>query len=359
MLDKKTRIAVFGLVNSTNCGDKFIAQSIFNILKDIADISLFDILSKKNRKNYFSKRLRQFIAFLIPKVPFCLRKICIPILSFVKFSFYSSYYEKIIINSDYVIIGGGQLFRDNDCYMACAINVLLKKLRQHNRKYMIIGCGVTPNWRKYAKNVFCSLFESELNIINILRDQKSLSYLSCYGINKKCIALSDIAWTNNLQPEAGGRYYGICLTAPGTMKYYGLKFEKLSIKSIHRSICNLLETILQEQKNILIFCNGNPEDYLYAKMVTGKLRKKYSGYQILLAGRPESVSELESIISSCKSIYSYRMHVAIISALKNIPCSLDRWDEKTSTLFFDCESVTIQRQKAGELRPLLEKIING
>ena len=283
----------------------------------------------------------------MPFIPKILRSVFVRFLASIKFFLKSSYYFTAVRNSDFVVIGGGQFFRDNDGYMACALERLLFAIEKYGKNFAVIGCGASGKWGNYSKFVFKRIFENPLNSFSAFRDSSSIRVLdeNCIHVDGKYYP--DMVFVLGIQKKISvADFFGVCLISPQTMFYYG---EKESLKSVRMAESIMTKKIFEKiasKDKILLFCNGNPEDYYFAKKIKGTIKKIFPEKILRLEKRPKNTEELKSILSLCESVYSYRMHVAIMASLFCIPCELEKWDTKTRELFLDKKNLQKEINKA-------------
>lgn len=179
------------------------------------------------------------------------------------------------------------------------------------------------------------------------RDSASPEVLRENGIFVRCKTSPDTVFALGEQKKnSSDDFFGICLASPRTVFYYGKRDFLKSVKNAEKVLVKAIIEKIAARDKILLFCNGNPEDYHFAKKIKKIIGKKFPEKILRLERRPENVADLKSILSLCESIYSYRMHVAILSALFSIPCELERWDSKTENLFLDEKNIQEQINKA-------------
>ncbi len=340
-------VAVFNLVHSSNCGDKLIAEAIQSRLGELFTVKSYDILAtpSSGTAGYVFRRL--FSSLLFPRLFPALRRLIVRVFFSAKCLLRPSFYSDAVRSCDFVVIGGGQFFRDNDGYMACALDRLLAAIEESGKAFCVIGCGASGVWGAYSRAVFGRLFESPLNVFSAFRDSASLAVLKENGIRKEGVSFPDSAFALGYQErQSCGSFFGICVASPQTLSYYG---KEKSLCSIRKAAAYIIGRILRKcatEERILLFCNGNPEDYHFAKKVRRKIEKEFPGKFIRLASRPVNTTDLRNIVSNCGAVYSYRMHAAILASLFHIPCELERWDAKMAELSLDEESVRRQIDSA-------------
>lgn len=336
-------IAVFNLVNSSNCGDKLIAEAMESRLGERYGVKSHDILANgpSGTAAYVFRRLLSSLLF--PRLLPALRRRIVRVFFSVKCLLHPSFYSAAVRDCDLVVIGGGQFFRDNDGYMASALDRLLSAIERHGKVFCVIGCGASGSWGAYSRSVFRRLFESPLNVFSAFRDSASLAVLKENGIRREGECFPDAAFALGYQERhASGSFFGVCVASPQTVSYYGKEKAFRSVREAETFMTGRILGKISTKDRILLFCNGNPEDYRFARKLRGIIGRKFPGKTVRLAERPMSTRDLREIVSGCGSVLSYRMHAAILASLFRIPCELERWDSKTEGLALDEESVRCQ-----------------
>ena len=353
-------VAVFNLVNSSNCGDKLIAEAMQSRLGEKFTVKSYDILGSRSSGSAGYVFRRMLSSLLFPHLPPVLRRLVVRAFFSAKCFLRPSFYSDAVRDCDFVAIGGGQFFRDNDGYMASALDRLLSAIERSGKVFCVIGCGASGSWGAYSRSVFKRLFESPLNAFSSFRDSASLAVLEENGIRGACLCFPDVAFALGYQErQAGGGFFGICVSSPQTLSYYG---KGKAFRSVRAAAAYMTGEILRKcattKEMILLFCNGNPEDYRFAKRLKRIIEKEFPGKSVLLAEPPGNTTDFRDIVSKCTAVYSYRMHAAILASLFRIPCELERWDSKMTGLSLDEESVRRQIDAARDFfsRVLPERV---
>ena len=145
------KVVIFNLVNSSNCGDKLIAQVLKSQFEPKFSVLSRDILGNQADSGFYSVR-RRFSAFIVPILPRFFRRFLVRFCAFFKFRILkSAFYRSSVRASDFVVIGGDQLFRDNDSYMACALDSLFRAIKKYEKPFFVLGCGASGLWTPYTK----------------------------------------------------------------------------------------------------------------------------------------------------------------------------------------------------------------
>ncbi len=330
----RKKVAVFGLPFSPNCGDQAIAAVLKKNLEDECEVVLCDILARRHCGSKTSLCSRFILTVIVGFIPSCVRNICIPLISSLRFSVLKKrFYVQTISSCDFVLIGGGQLFRDNDGYMAAAVESLYRVLVAVGRPYAVVGCGASPNWSRRTACIFRRLFENPLNKGVFLRDAASERVLRKYGIAVPCKVYADCVFAGEgmgvLLPVHNALYdVGIVLASPQTVAYYG---DVHLLRTLHAAKNYIAATVMNwvaGARSILLFSTGTPEDQRYSCCLVSKLRSACPHTVFSVAPRPHTTSELQSLIAKCRKICSFRMHAAILSSINHIPWEVEAWDSK-------------------------------
>ena len=358
---KVATIALCGLAGSSNCGDQLIAQALSQALGQSARIIPYDILANRKKRGAWYRLRRTAAALIMPQLPPPLRT-CL-VTAYAKCVFLllrRSYYDLLVRSADAVLIGGGQLLRDNDGYMAGAMDALHRAMCRHGRNYAIIGCGASPGWGAYAQKVFRRLLDHPQNRATVLRDEASARVLRDYGIRCPCTVAPDMAFSGGWsKAPAAGAVPAVCTASPYTLAYYGRTGIRGSPRQNRKRMLDEIRRYAAAQKEagLLLFCNGNPEDFLFARWLQKKLRSMLPQKTICLAAIPHSPEDMARILSRCSCIRSYRMHTAILASLMRIPCTLVPWDAKADSLMLDESHVQEQIDRARTAAASVARIV--
>ncbi|MCL6239219.1 polysaccharide pyruvyl transferase family protein [Acinetobacter sp. ANC 5033] len=337
----KKRVIVAGEIFSSNLGDYAIFDSLSSILisKDIEVIPL-DIsfrkefipknnvensevsLNKGSWKNLLPKKIKhtQFIQYFITRLMWY--------LSIKPRS--HQYWEELIISSDGVIIGGGQLITDNNSFFSQKIYQIVKLAQKHDKPFTILGCGVGENIGIQAKKTYKKIFNKAVYIS--LRDIESANKVRSFVDKEISINVNpDLAFALNIEKTKEKLCTKKIICGFNIMPLSFFKSFDASLKDMDEAKYlgfwkKLAEGAINAGMQVVIMTNGNLQDYQQAKVVYQMLRE--NGIEATLFDRAQRPSTLYEQIRKVDCLVAMRMHSGIIAKAFGKQVAVLVWDQK-------------------------------
>lgn len=312
-------ILLIGERYSANLGDGVIYDTVAEMCKEIygenLNISCLDISGNTNFKTSSLVEIKkEKIKFLLSKI----RKVASRLKreSGVK----KRLSELDLKNIDGAIFVGGQLFAE---YFSKQIYMITKTLFKYHIPVIFNCCGVGKNDKK--RNI--EYLKEALSLDNVkaisLRDNYD-TFIEKYKINKKVEVVMDpvieIAnyFSINSSPE---KIVGLGVMHP---KLYAKNNINYPEEYYYKLFQVIIERLEQEQIKWEFFCNGNVNDYEFAKKICHNLKIEDDK----IAKRPVTPKELIENIGKYNFILSFRLHSHIIATSFEIPTIGFCWDKK-------------------------------
>ena len=322
------KVAVLGFFKSSNIGDQLIGDQLMYQLEPFCSARLFDIKGP-GKSNIVLRVAKVILSYYLPKV---FRRELIRIYLLAKYAaILKKYYIQMIQDADLVVVGGGQLFRENDSYNLFLVERLYRLLKKFDKRFLVINCGVSEISLEPSKRLCRSFFDSHLNLLTLLRDRTSIENLRSIGVKSNRLdSIPDIVFAMPIKSRETnvGSFTGVCVTNPMSMAYYGDNIAIDSRRKIERKILKLVEKLCQKGP-ILLFTNGNPEDHIFAR----NLRKSLSVFpNIRVARRPKCSNALLRTVLLCSKVITFRLHVFVIAKVLQVPTEIVTWDKKMKHL---------------------------
>jgi polysaccharide pyruvyl transferase WcaK-like protein len=327
------RILLIGEYYSSNLGDGVICNAVENLLinsfEDV-EITVADISGKKaystlNDKNISVKKAKYTSA----KIK--LSKILTTFgfdLEYIRFEKgFAKKSENIarICSGDYdlAIFAGGQMFKDS---FVLPIAKFVERLGLNNIPIIFNACGVGEIRSKRMKKILAnSLSNPNIHAVSSRDDINTLNdYLKNSPL--KAIKTFDPAiWTSEVYKikKAENNVVGL-----GIM--YAFNMNHSHMVKFWKDIILDLEKVGIKWK---FFCNGPNIDYKFAQHILNTLGYSDEEQANLLSPRPQNPKELVELISTFKSIISFRLHSHIIAYSLDIPGISIVWDEKVKYFY--------------------------
>jgi len=336
-LKKNKVITIAAVPFSQNLGDGIIHEalchSIINIDKTIK-INTLDIAGR--RSLIFSDKKKILNSFFLKFVIY-FPKLIKYLLLFIYFEFLHNlknkkYFRSAIKKSDFVIIGGGQLFSDVDLNFPIKLNCLLREIILFNKKTYVYGVGVSNKVSKIAVFLFSRLLNhsliSEIFVRDFASTKNTINLYSkkSYEVWDPGILISEKYSKLSVQKN---KYIGLNITNPINLMYSGDINTKIDYLDFYFKI---ITHLVKKKKQILLFTNGAIEDEEFKNTLFQNFKSNFNN-SLTNCSRPKSTLELVNIISSSEFIISHRLHANIIAYSYKIPSVAIIWDNKISGFF--------------------------
>jgi len=185
------------------------------------------------------------------------------------------------------------------------------------------ACG----FGEIKSNLMLRLFKSALNKKNVykisMRDSvKRIEKLLTNQNKEKLVKSYDVGlWAKDV--------YGIDVNNKTDIIGIGVISTPKTSHLVYDQIRNIIVELNARKLKWQLFCNGSINDFKMAIRIASSLDYDST----VVASRPQSPRELVELISSFKSIISFRLHSHIIAASLNTPSIALSWDNKLDQFF--------------------------
>ncbi len=325
------KITIFGEKFSDNLGDGVIADClnyVFSLEKYKSTVETLDLSMRDNYSigtaerhdnkvdvlSVFLRRIKKLVGW-----------------EFFRFQKFKRKYEDKIKDSDLVLIGGGQIFLDNELNFPVKVRALVKLLDKNLIRRAFICCGVSNKFSKIGSKIFKKSLESSLNLALIVRDLKSvqsakskLNYPNPLFLIDPAIISSDVYNCKKIFPEFSGKTIGLNIMDFGTLeKTFLHQFGKDFFLQLWLDV---ISDLLGKNFRIVLHTNGAAEDNYCLNLIVSRLNNADG----VLISIPNNPAELANIIFSVDSLIAYRLHANILAYSLGVPSIGFVWDDKVS-----------------------------
>lgn len=330
------KIVVVGVPFSDNLGDFAIYYSIKEKLKqngvetvplDIAGRKEFDVVNSKK------SRLKQFIL----ESNFGFVKWVVTVLNSLLVSLRNfSYWIGLLKKSDYVLIGGGNIFSDNYGNFPVKLFFVYLAILFTNKRFSVTSVGVGNNWSFFGSFLFKRLLNSRLNDKTTVRDKFSRSLLNKYNVKNAEIvpdpALMISQFDKILQVKERRK-----VIAVNVVDWSAIKFSSDIKGNFWNSdwvtfYSELAQSLVNKGYKVKFFTNGAAEDNAYLAKLQNAISIGFCSTDVFF----EFVNDFEGLLSVIKNgdfIVSSRLHSIIIATSYSIPSFGLVWDNKVSSFY--------------------------
>ncbi|WLR49054.1 polysaccharide pyruvyl transferase family protein [Halobacillus litoralis] len=319
------KVLLIGERYSTNLGDGVICESVEHMLSEIEGIKIktVDISGREGYREYKNLNTNNKVKNLKRNIKEIAKGTGLDIdyYKFRKAYNNRKQYIKEVCNEDFdlAVFAGGQMFKDTFVF---SIKSFVEVLSEKNIPVIFNACGVGNIQNYKLQNLLKSALSTKnISSVTTRDDIDTLNnyYLKSTSINAvttfdPAIWVRDIYETRKKNSE---------VTGLGVMDVNHI--DNLELIDFWINIISNLNTKKIKWK---LFCNGDERDYQLSKDILTKAGYDNNDLDEYICKRPKTPKELVELISTFKSIISFRLHSHIIAYSLDIPAVALVWDEK-------------------------------
>jgi len=237
-------------------------------------------------------------------------------------------YKKSIQGKDLVVIGGGQLIKNNTSLFCDRLLLLHGIVSGLNVPSAFVGVGVDRKmsmltWRLVDGLVGRCKFMIFRDEISLRRIEKNLN------INHACQVLPDIAFALDnyaFSDKPRQTLVGINVMSANTLLGGVDNEANVTCSDIIDGYCQAIECIQKKFLNCVIFTSGTVEDLAEANNIREIIKNK-TGVEVPLF-HPKSLDDLLDFLLDVRYVIAARMHVGILAYISGCSPICISWDDK-------------------------------
>ena len=339
------KVVIFNVKYSENLGDGILAQCLEAALargSATLDVKTIDLAGRTAYGSGGGGRRRQLLKVL-QALPSYARRLVVRRALAPKLHQLQAEWQKEIDAADAVVIGGGNLFQDDDLNFPLKVGAALDCIKRSGKPLAIYAVGASRDWSLQARRLFGAIEESQLVHVSVRDTIASRNWLGHFPTGPYARILpdpglltSEVIASHHLEPlKVADRPIGICVTDPlilhrhSSRQTHGIPFRRAD------DYCRLLGLMLDAGYRICLFTNGAQEDQAFARRILaeGTLAARVDSGDLYLATRPKTPEELVTIIASTQVILAHRLHACIAAYSLGVPSVGLGWDPKVDGFF--------------------------
>lgn len=311
---------------SQNIGDQAIQMAMENLLKNKFKISHAFLSSARSGKAQTEQRgiknktIKNYM--LTPKIR-----------SQIRWFFFGdkknskSYFEDRIKRSDAVIIGGGQLIKNNISLFCERLYLISEICKEHNKPYGTLGVGV-DEYLGGLSQTRAKKFLQNSNFIGV-RDHRSrerLKEILDDGVSVEFSPDLAFALPRRMRSRSDKAGIGLNILPFDLFKRSCPRYKHMShfdyISFWSRAAC----VAAKDFEKAILFTTGSNSDISDTEAVSESIRKM-SGIPMHVA-HPHTLSDLNGIFDGLSHAIVSRMHAGIIGYTRGTSTICLNWDDK-------------------------------
>ena len=332
---KSSLITIISECHSDNLGDKAITRSLGGILRpfyNVKEISFSGISAYQAQASSSPTKKRNSI----------LRRVLrsIPAKTKARFRWnilgdkrkFAEHFRPPIHESSLVIIGGGQLIKNNTALFCQKLSLISRIANTQSIPTALIGVGVDKKmvpktWRIAKKSVTTAKFI-------ILRDTKSRDRISAaMGSANNCSILPDLAFAlknPELDPAMSDRSISLAINIMNfdSMLAPLSASSKIDTNTIISGFCDIAKVALETGSTISLFTSGSYSDFQAANIVRTEICARI-GVELPIF-HPSTLDDLLAFLINVDDVIATRMHAGILAFISGCSPVCVNWDDKVA-----------------------------
>ncbi len=335
------KILIFNVKYSENLGDGILAQCIERALAADPDVRV-ETIDLAGRADFgTTHQHRQYAIRVLHALPAFARRAAVERILGPKLEKLREDWDRKLASADAVILGGGNLFQDDDLNFPLKIGSLLDCVSRSGKPLAVYAVGVGSHWSARAAELFGRLRATELTCLSV-RDGKAYdNWMSHFPEGPAPAVVPDPGllagrfFPASEEPASVHSKVGICVTDPVIlMRHAGRHSPDICFKTAS-DYRELIRELAKRGYAIRLFSNGAREDQAFAERILDEnemARYRTTGV-VDLVERPRLPEDVVQFLRSLSVVIAHRLHACIAAYSLGIAHVGLGWDSKVAGFF--------------------------
>jgi polysaccharide pyruvyl transferase WcaK-like protein len=338
------KILVFNVKYSPNLGDGVLAECLERTLTEYgADITV-ETIDLAGRHAYGAAagggRARALAALGL--LPAGVRRMLVELAIGRSLQSLRDQWQARIAAADAVVIGGGNLFQDDDLNFPLKIAAVLDGVHRAGRPLAVFAVGVTRQWSVRAARLFGRLLVNKVLLVSVRDDAARENWIAHFGGGHNVeicpdpgLLARDMLPEGRLRPASGNPLVGLCVTHPLVLRRHrSIASKDIPLMSV-AEYRQLVEWLVSSGCRVMLFSNGAREDQDFLDDI---LRDRTCAAHLakgvlMAAARPRTPENLVEILRQPDTVAAHRLHASVIAYSLGTPAIGLGWDGKVESFF--------------------------
>lgn len=339
------KIVVFNVKYSENLGDGLLAECVEAALANGAgelEVETIDLAGREAFAAGHGGRRRLVLA-LLHRSPAIVRRRLVRLGLERRLRRLRSRWNDKIAAADAVVIGGGNLFQDDDLNFPLKVGMVLDCVCRHDRPLAIYAVGVSKHWSEPAYDLFARLKRARLVHLSVRDGFAQDNWREHFpdGPDAKIVRDPGLLIDGSPlieKPAASVKRQltiGLCVTDPLILhRHSDALVSTIPFSSID-AYRDLIGLLLDDGQRVLLFCNGAREDQAFAERIRHSVatHRAVEPGALDIAARPRVPIDLIRTIQPLDVILAHRLHACIAAYALRVPHVGLGWDGKVEGFF--------------------------
>ena len=250
-------------------------------------------------------------------------------------------WQRILQDGDTVIIGGGQLFQDEQLNFPLKMWWLMRNLQRSQARHVVYSVGVSCQWSTLGRRLFGAVFRRPALLYCSVRDDGSRQNLLAHfrriaphdvGLDPDPALLAAATYAAVTQDVPKQFDVGIGIMHPRTL-LIDARQKHVTAAALSARWRASISALLDRGLSVALFSNGAREDDEYVQRLAQEMRAET---RLVVLPQPATPDHLVSYLARMRAIVAHRLHASIVGYALAIPCLGLRWDPKLEEFYAAC-----------------------
>ncbi|MFN4098270.1 MAG: polysaccharide pyruvyl transferase family protein [Pararhodobacter sp.] len=325
------KTVLFNCKYSENLGDGLIVEALEGGIRSErpdATVVSCDLAGRRDYGHVVTHNRASKLRYL-QALPPRLRRASVAAVMLPRIRSFSLRWREELRDADLAIIGGGQLFQDDDLNFPLKVGALLKLCAEMNKPVAVHGVGVSAEWSPVARSLFRRLRQTNCLWISVRDEDSRAAWLHHFpgdGLPPPSV-VPDPAMLINPELRQRPDAVGVNVVHPAILAHH-IPGDGSGMASV-AFYTGLVDYILQAGLRVVLFTNGASEDEQHLDAVMAALGER----PVSRAPRARVPGDLVAVQSGFAAMVGYRLHASILSYRLGIPCVGLGWDRKLQSFY--------------------------
>ncbi|WP_157384438.1 polysaccharide pyruvyl transferase family protein [Nitratireductor soli] len=336
------KVLVFNVRYSPNLGDGILALCLENALRRAAPELTVETIDLAGRETYDGAGDRRRLALtMLGWLPSGIRRLLVERALARRLDLLKKAWLPRIAAADAVVIGGGNLFQDDDLNFPLKVGAVLECARQVRRPVGVFAVGVGGHWSKRAQTLFGQIRACKVFHLSVRDKAAGDNWRRHFDGWRSAKILPDpglLARDLIAAPQPGGGrgapMIGICVTHPVILRRHS-EGGRGSIPLLKAAQYGALVRWLSKAGcRVTLFTNGATEDQRFLESIARKLPAGAARLPgLTVAPPPRTPEDLVALIGTFDAVAAHRLHACIVAYALAVPHVGFGWDRKVESFF--------------------------
>lgn len=334
------KIVIFNVRYSPNLGDSVLAECLERRLGVSLPGAEIETLDLAGRTAYGIADARRSGALrLLRAMPPPVRRMLVARVLGSRLAALRALWRGKIAGADAVVIGGGNLFQDDDLNFPLKIAQVLELCREENCPVAIHAVGVGRHWSRRAATLFDTLRTCNVLGVSVRDHGARQNWEEHFPDWPSPNIAPDPALTLRVEMHAmrdrARPLVGLCVTHPLVLRRHAsVSTQDIPLGTV-QGYGALAEWLMDAGCDVVFFTNGAVEDQACLEQIRNTLfrAKSRAPDRCSFAERPNTPQELIALLGTLDAVAAHRLHACITAYALGVPPVGLGWDQKVESFF--------------------------